>query len=377
MTRVLFACLLFGLSAPLDAQDALVPRDNGVQMEPAVPAMLAAWRDHLVVALGEIHFSRTEHNFIRRLIHDPAFPSTVNDIVVEFGNSRYQPVLDRFIAGEDVAPDSMRMIWRNTTQLLVWDSPLYEEFLVEVRELNRTLPPRQRLRVLAGDPPINWGAVHTSADFPKSYGYRDPDTFAVIEREVLGRGRKALVIIGNAHLPRGDAANGFAPAPLERAGLGDALAQRYPGQAFLIWTSTGSDSASHLVPQHSADVLVPTAGSSLGRVNSHLLVEGGVVVFRMVNGKRVAVPPLAADSPPLASQIDAFLFLAGSPKTVTALPATYCENHYVAELYRRAVILQSVFGYDFGADIDDVVKAAHRDAKARNAECASKVRGSR
>ncbi|HVT40782.1 MAG TPA: hypothetical protein VHE78_17215 [Gemmatimonadaceae bacterium] len=74
-------------------------------------------------------------------------------------------------------------------------------------------------------------------------------------------------------------------------------------------------------------------------------------MFRMVNGKRVAVPLRAADFPPLVRQIDAFLFLAGSPKTVAALPATYCESDYVAELYRRAAILQSVFGYDFGLDI--------------------------
>ena len=36
------------------------------------------------------------------LIRDPRFPRFVNDIVMEFGNSKYQPVLDR--ASRSAAP---------------------------------------------------------------------------------------------------------------------------------------------------------------------------------------------------------------------------------------------------------------------------------
>jgi hypothetical protein len=51
-------------------------------------------------------------NFIFPLIHIPAFSEKVNDIEVEFGNSLYQPMLDRYIAGEDVPFTEVQKVWR-------------------------------------------------------------------------------------------------------------------------------------------------------------------------------------------------------------------------------------------------------------------------
>jgi hypothetical protein len=75
---------------------------------PAVPAepiaaILDAFRTHQVVALDEgNHGNQQGHAFRLALIRDPRFAATVNDIVVEFGNSRYQDVMDRFVGGDDV-----------------------------------------------------------------------------------------------------------------------------------------------------------------------------------------------------------------------------------------------------------------------------------
>jgi hypothetical protein len=56
------------------------------------------------------------------LIQDPRFPATVNDIVVESGNSLYQDIMDRFVRGEDVRDKDLRQVWQNTTQVgTVWD----------------------------------------------------------------------------------------------------------------------------------------------------------------------------------------------------------------------------------------------------------------
>ena len=56
--------------------------------------------------LGEIHESRQEHELLRKLIVAPGFADKVNDIVVEFGNSRYQGVADRYVAGENVPTEA-------------------------------------------------------------------------------------------------------------------------------------------------------------------------------------------------------------------------------------------------------------------------------
>src|SRR5262245_58454978 len=65
---------------------------------PAIPinpvnGILEAFRSHEIVALGEgNHNNEQAHAFRLSLIRDPRFPAVVNDIVVEFGNARYQDV---------------------------------------------------------------------------------------------------------------------------------------------------------------------------------------------------------------------------------------------------------------------------------------------
>jgi hypothetical protein len=70
--------------------------------EAAVPAILAAFEKYEVVGMPEAHGLKDVDDFILSLIRNPAFAERVNDIEVECGNSLYQPVLDSYIAGEDV-----------------------------------------------------------------------------------------------------------------------------------------------------------------------------------------------------------------------------------------------------------------------------------
>lgn len=326
-----------------------------------VSAILEAARDHLIVGVGERHHSAPTHERLRRLVRDPRFPSAFQDIVVEFGNSRYQGVMDRYIAGEPVPAEELRLAWRNTTQLLVWDSPLYEQFFTTVRDVNRSLPADKRLRVLLGDPPIDWEAVRRPEDFPPAYEYRDPETLRVLEKEVLSQGRHALVIMGNAHLLRRSPIADFQPSPLEKAGLADALAQRYPGKAFLVWTVMGDRSGiSSRVASWRPGTLARLAGTSLGAESSALLMSGTLRVLRMVDGKQVPVKLEPKDCPPLEEQVDAVLYLGPSDKTVDAAPETYRDEAYVAELRRRATLLNTVLGWDDTPEIDELVKAAKK-----------------
>jgi hypothetical protein len=177
--------------------------------QPAVPAepiaaILEAFRSHRIVALGEgSHGNEQGHLFRLSLVRDPRFAAAVNDIVVEFGSARYQDLMDRFVRGQDVDTGALRHVWEDTTQPHgVWDSPIYEEFFRAVRAVNIALPAERKLRVLLGDPPVDWSTVQSSVDLGK-WGDRDPHAADVIRREVLAKQRRALVIYGDAHL-RGD-----------------------------------------------------------------------------------------------------------------------------------------------------------------------------
>ena len=44
----------------------------------------------------------------------PRFATVVNDIVVEFGSSRYQAVMDRFVSGGEVPYAELRKAWQDT-----------------------------------------------------------------------------------------------------------------------------------------------------------------------------------------------------------------------------------------------------------------------
>jgi hypothetical protein len=130
----------------------------------------------------------------------------VNDIVVESGNALYQDVMDRFIHGAEVDPAELRQAWENTTQAhWVWDKPIYEEFFRAVRDVNQKLPREGQLRVLLGDPPIDWAKVEggdATGELQRWAVPRWTYPAEVIQREVIAKGRRALVVYGDAHVAR-------------------------------------------------------------------------------------------------------------------------------------------------------------------------------
>jgi hypothetical protein len=148
--------------------------------QPAIPAILAAFDKYEVVGMSEAHRMKDVDDFILTLIRTPAFSQKVNDIVVECGNSLYQPTLDRYIAGENVSFADVEKVWRNTTQPMCDVSEFFQTFYPLVRAINQKLPQEQRLRVLAGDPPIDWDQVKSQKDFGASDTYDRNQSIAKI-----------------------------------------------------------------------------------------------------------------------------------------------------------------------------------------------------
>lgn len=174
-----------------------------VPLEP-VTAILDAFRSYSIVALGEgPHGNEQAHQFRLSLIRNPGFAAVVNDIVVEFGNARYQDVMDRFVRGENVPVETLRQVWQNTTAYgSVWDVSIYEEFYRAVRAVNATLPKERQLRVLLGDPPVDWNSSRSIQEQIRDFGTRDAFPLPLVLREVIAKHRRALLIYGDGHFPR-------------------------------------------------------------------------------------------------------------------------------------------------------------------------------
>jgi hypothetical protein len=125
-------------------------------------------------------------------IRDPRLPDAVKDIVVETASARYQDAIDRFVRGDDVPDAVVRKAWEEHTVPNSLGAQA-EEFIRAVRAVNASLAGDRKLRVLAGDPPIDWENVTSGADRRRWTEQRDTYPADIIRRLVLERGRRALL----------------------------------------------------------------------------------------------------------------------------------------------------------------------------------------
>jgi hypothetical protein len=174
---------------------------NPAPQEP-VEGIVKLFETYRIVMLGEIHECRQEYDLLRKLVAAPAFAERVNDIVLEFGNARYQAVVDRYIAGQNVPVEQVQKAWRDTVGALGPVSPVYGELYRAVRDANRKLAKQRRLRILLGDPPINWSDVRSREDIALYLPFRDEFYAGVVRDQVLARHRRALLIMGGGHFRR-------------------------------------------------------------------------------------------------------------------------------------------------------------------------------
>jgi hypothetical protein len=212
---LLVLCVACG-SSPTTTRVVPAPDD-------VVGVLIDKLQDFPLVALDEGgHGNIAVHQVIERVIRDPRFDA--DDVVVEWGSAKYQSTIDRFVAGQSVPEAELRLVWQDTTQVLVWESPIYEQFFRMVRDVNAKRAPEHRLRVVLADPPLDWSTVETWTDWARVK--RDAYAARTIEREVLAKHRKALLVFGAMHLARRDTAM-----------LADELEHDHPGTLFTIYTT--------------------------------------------------------------------------------------------------------------------------------------------
>jgi hypothetical protein len=224
--------LVLAFVRPAAAQSTPKP---AVPLEP-ISAILDAFKAHQIVALTDAHGNEQNHAFRLRLIRDPRFIQVVNDIVIELGNAKYQDVADQFVQGRDVPATSLRRIWRDTTVSTAGNNYLMiEELLRTVRELNAGLSRERQIRVLLGDPPVDWDRVHTRDDWNPFFEMRDSYPAALIQIEVLAKQRKALVLYGQMHFQRKSIDSNFDMQTWQAQTIVSLLEAAIPTKVFTIW----------------------------------------------------------------------------------------------------------------------------------------------
>jgi hypothetical protein len=212
---------------------------------PALDVIVDAFATHALVAVGEAHGNVSDHEFRLALIRDARLFERIDDVVVEFGNARYQHLLDRFVTGERVPEDTLRHVWQDTTMPhTVWDRPIYEAFFTAVRDVNAGPRRARPLRVLLGDPPIDWTSIRSADDQRQWQALRVTHAASVISKEIVARKRRALIFYGGAHLWRAD---------LSRETLIERLEATQTTRVFTVMPENNRH-----VPGQTAPVAVPT-----------------------------------------------------------------------------------------------------------------------
>jgi hypothetical protein len=300
-------------------------------------AVIGALQTHQLVAIGEDHQLQEHHDALQPLLADPRLPDLVDDIVVEFGNSLYQDVADQFILGDDEVNDAdLRPIWRNTTQspTSTNDAPIYEQFFRKVRGINWNLPPSKRIRVLLGDPPMDWSQITSSQQVEPFSAERDSYPASLVEQEVLAKGRRALMHYGGEHLLHVGA------FPSMTQTVVTLIEQKTGVRAYSvidIVPMTGDPGGlGTQLSRYPRNTVIPATGTWLGDVDA-----GDVIAA--IAGTRGTAPINPFCGIKLGEILDAGTYL-GQPEVLTASwpnPAIYLDPTYWAELQRRNTLLGS------------------------------------
>jgi hypothetical protein len=307
----------------------------------AIVAHIAAQLDHHpLVMIGELHRFSQLHAFMQQLVRDPRFICRVDDVVVEFGNSRYQDVVDAWAAGASVPEARLQAIWRETVVPFTWNSPLYRQFLETVRDVNLKHLCRHPIRILLGDPPLDWSKIRGPEDLA-AFDVRDGNFAAVVEREVLAKHHRAFLLAGLAHALKRQPK----PAPGEPEGpaAAELLERKHPGALFCIAPVRVAADAAEL---------------RLGPIPAFELVRGSALEPAAF-GKYLWKEEPPRQWPPMAEVVDAVLWV-GEPVLTYPSPKIYLEPGYLQELRRRVSIIKEWNGQDFVTTLDELVEQARR-----------------
>lgn len=325
----------------------------------AVDGVLDLFKQKSVVVLGDSHGLAQEEVFYSTLVRDPRFVEQVANVVVEFGGSAAQDIIDRYVNGENVPFAELRHVWTDVAGWLPGPFNLgYINFFANVRAANLKLSTEHRIKVWLGDPAVDWTKINSFQDIQPYVSRRDESIFRIISDEILKKQKKTLLIIGSGHLVGPD----FGPGNSRR--LRAAFAEANPDAMAVVSPFTG-----YIEPECNAKVVarakdwpVPAVvgpirdtwlKSELELPGCNYIPPEQVEQIRKMfapapppgpSWTEPGKPPTAADM--IATQIsmqsgaesDAILYL-GPPDALTQSPidpSIYLDPDYFKEMNRRA-----------------------------------------
>ena len=111
-----------------------------------------------------------QHAFLRKVVSDRRLPWAADAVVIEEGSARHRRSSTASWPGKPVSRSALAASWRDRIgggYLGAWDAPIYGQFLRTVHDANRGRPARHCLRLLLGDPSVEWEKARTAEDMER------------------------------------------------------------------------------------------------------------------------------------------------------------------------------------------------------------------
>lgn len=329
---------LFMFATILIVPSSICCAQGSPKLENATAAVLNAFEAHDIVMFGEIHGNKQEYEWLRSLVATPQFADRVDDIVVETGNSLYQKSVDRYVSGEEVPLEQVQKAWRNVVGVIGAPSPVYASFYQAVRETNLKRRGKHQMRIVCGDPYIDWEKVKDREDIAPYLGNRDQWYTRVVKDEVLAKRHRALLIMGWGHFLRGFPPG--QPTPSIEQQLRSAGAKTH---LIVVGTNvTGAyDDIDHRFDSWPSPAIVSLDVGWVGDLPAMPVISGGSIVLGPIGAG--PGPSASASSPPplkLKDVADAMLYLGLRDSLIQVFEtrAELAGTPYGKEVERRLTI---------------------------------------
>lgn len=164
--------------------------------------ILQALSEHKIVVYGELHRRQKSWELMKTVINDSKFQKEVGTVFMELSSDK-QGEMDAFIKNQFLDKELILNIFRDN-QIDGWyDRGMYE-FLIELWKMNKKLPSKKQIRVVAVDEPRPFMTFKNREEMEAHFGQtleRNEQMAKIISQTVRNQNdkRNNLFIVGAAH----------------------------------------------------------------------------------------------------------------------------------------------------------------------------------
>ena len=269
-----------------------------------------------LVAIGDVHGSEHVVTRLIKYLDEPSNWQQLDDLVVEFGNARYQDLADQYLLSkQNISIDDVRHIWRDTLYFMAWQYDIYEQLVLKLKQLNSTR--EHKVRLVLAEPAMNWQTL-SKEDWQKLERSRETGYLEAINQHVFAKQRRAILLFGAFHTFKQPVVISTQASPFNS--VITLLEQQKPGSTYTVWPAMKNDGIASSYP---ADSLIPlSVNSSLNKPLASM-------------SKRFAT----SNSISLADVVDAYYVLKNTDRNAPLSDAALNDLAWHKELKRRAEIV--------------------------------------